>query len=315
MYKIKFPHGIMFHHFHDNINHFKGQGSISASQFEKLIKFIGVNNISHPSTFLRAIKNKSKKVCFTFDDSLRCQHDIAIPILNKYNIKAFFFIYTSIFGKNYEYMEIYRFFRDNYFDNIDKFYKIFFQLFEEEKKKNLKEVFKNKEDQLKKIKKNAPFYSLNDIKYRYLRDRELNKKDLHSIMLKIFRYKNIEIHQIKKKVFMSKKNIELLSKEGHEIGLHSHTHPYMLSSLDLKQQVQEYKYNNSSLKKIIDKKIYSMSHPCGSYNNKTLRILKKMKIRLGFKSSLILDQKQNKINLSNFEIAREDHSNIISKIK
>ena len=135
MYKIKFPHGIMFHHFHDNINHFKGQGSISAHQFEKLIKFIGVNNIVHPLSFLDVLKNKSKKVCFTFDDSLRCQHDIALPILNKYNIKAFFFLYTSIFGKNYEHMEIYRFFRDNYFDDIDKFYKIFFQLYEE--KKNL----------------------------------------------------------------------------------------------------------------------------------------------------------------------------------
>ena len=40
-----------------------------------------------------------------------------------------------------------------------------------------------------------------------------------------------------------------------------------------------------------------------------------MKISLGFKSSLISDQKQNKINSTNLEIAREDHSNIINKIK
>ena len=41
----KFFHGIMFHHFHDNGNHKRGQGSISKDDFYKLIKFIGRKNI------------------------------------------------------------------------------------------------------------------------------------------------------------------------------------------------------------------------------------------------------------------------------
>ena len=31
----------------------------------------------------------------TFDDNLKCQYDIALPILDKYSLKAFWFIYTS----------------------------------------------------------------------------------------------------------------------------------------------------------------------------------------------------------------------------
>ena len=38
-----FFHGIMFHHFHDNKDHLKGQGSISKDEFVKIIKFINKN--------------------------------------------------------------------------------------------------------------------------------------------------------------------------------------------------------------------------------------------------------------------------------
>ena len=37
-------------------------------------------------------KNKltEKKTCLTFDDSLRCQYDIALPVLEDLKIKSFF---------------------------------------------------------------------------------------------------------------------------------------------------------------------------------------------------------------------------------
>ncbi len=36
----RFYHGIMFHHFHDNKIHSKGQGSISRDQLLKIIKLL-----------------------------------------------------------------------------------------------------------------------------------------------------------------------------------------------------------------------------------------------------------------------------------
>ena len=54
-----------------------------------------------------------------------------------------------------------------------------------------------------------------------------------------------------------------------------------------------------------------MSHPCGSYNDDSLKVLEKLGVELGFKN--IMDVKDNidKSDNSKFEIAREDHANII----
>ena len=54
-----------------------------------------------------------------------------------------------------------------------------------------------------------------------------------------------------------------------------------------------------------------MSHPCGSYNKNTFKVLKKLKIEIGFKQVMT-----NKItNNFKYEICRNDHSNIIGLIK
>ncbi len=43
-YKIKFPHGIMFHHFHGK-NHPIVQGSIGEKTLSDIIEFIGIVNL------------------------------------------------------------------------------------------------------------------------------------------------------------------------------------------------------------------------------------------------------------------------------
>ena len=58
-----------------------------------------------------------------------------------------------------------------------------------------------------------------------------------------------------------------------------------------------------------------MSHPFGSYNNLTLKILNKLNIDIGFKQTLKADGRVKKINNSFLEIAREDHSNIMRRIE
>ena len=80
-YKILFPHGIMFHHFHKNKKTY--QGSINANDLEKIILFIVRKNIINADEWLKEylIKgNKLRKVCFTFDDCLISQFKIALPI-------------------------------------------------------------------------------------------------------------------------------------------------------------------------------------------------------------------------------------------
>ena len=51
-----FFHGIMFHHFHDNIIHLKAQGSINKDELNSIIKFIGRSNILDADIFLDKVK-------------------------------------------------------------------------------------------------------------------------------------------------------------------------------------------------------------------------------------------------------------------
>ena len=123
----------MFHHFHDEKIHMPGQGSIDTEIFTDIIQYLNKNyTILSPNQFIKKLKSKSLKsndITLTFDDALRCQYDIALPILQKFSIKAFFFIYTNAFNGNPDPLEFYRDLRNNYFDSIDDFYAKFFQLF------------------------------------------------------------------------------------------------------------------------------------------------------------------------------------------
>ena len=115
---------------------------------------------------------------------------------------------------------------------------------------------------------------------------------------------------------MSEKNLVHLKKKGHLIGLHSHTHPTKLEKLDFHEQFGEYSKNISVLSKILNcdkKEIKYMSHPCGSYNENTLKILKSLGIELGFKEVMDVDfnRKMKKVNNSSLEIARQNHADII----
>ena len=86
IYKIRFDHGIMFHHFHDNKIHFPSQGSIDKNQLNGIINLIGKKNILNPNEFFKKLKknkNKKKFVCLTFDDGLKSQIDVALPVLKK----------------------------------------------------------------------------------------------------------------------------------------------------------------------------------------------------------------------------------------
>ena len=50
-YKSNYPHGIMFHHFHD-LKNFKNPSSISSHQLERIISIIGRKNIINADEFL-----------------------------------------------------------------------------------------------------------------------------------------------------------------------------------------------------------------------------------------------------------------------
>ena len=313
--KNNFFHGIMFHHFHDDNLHKKSQGSINKDDFYKILKFIGRENILDAKDFFSRFKEnklKEKNVCLTFDDATKCQYDIALPVLEDLKIKSFFFIYSSLFKGELTLLEVYRYFRMNYFNNIDEFYNYFFKLLN----KDLSAFFKDNEKIIEQTKVKFLVYSTNDIKFRLVRDKLLSQLDYKKIMFAMFKEKNFRPEDHYKNIFMSKFNLNKLNELGHLIGLHSHSHPVLLENLSYNEQKKEYENNKSTLSEIlnIDKNnIKYMSHPNGSYNDDTLKILQELKIELGFKPIMTIEPEKNmkKINNSSLEIARQDHSKIV----
>ncbi len=309
----------MFHHFHDNKKHKKTQGSISGKSFKRIINFIGKKNILDADIFYKKFsqkKLKKKDVCLTFDDAIKSQIDVALPVLKKLKIKAFFFVYSSIFENKPDFLEIFKYFRNNYFKNENEFYDAFYKYLNTD----LKKFFLKNKNKMNKKKKFFPFYSLQDIKFRLVRDNFLSKKKYINIMKKMMKDKKFNYLKVNNRIFFSKKDLVRLNKLGHIVGIHSHSHPTVINNLSYRSQKYEYSKCLQIVSKILKSsksKIYSMSHPCGNFNKNTLKILDKLDLKLGFKNNMeINENKKIKNALYNkFLINRENHTNITRMMK
>jgi len=313
-----FYHGVVFHLFQDKRIHKKGHGSLSKDNFNEIIKIIGRDNILDADTFYERLQeNKLKKnhVCFTFDDAHKSAIDVALPILEDLKIKSFFYVYSSVLKGKPDNLEIFRYFRTNSFKNINEFYTLFYKALNE----NLTDFFKKKEKIISEKKKRYPFYSVEDIKFRLVRsDFIKEKKDFEQIMFTLMKNKNFKVEDKYSDLFMNTDDVILLDNLGHKVGLHSHTHPIKIEKLSYEKQLEEYTKNKNILSKVIKKPINyikTASHPCGSYNENSLKVLKELGIKLAFKDSMLIEKekKMKKINNSNLEIARIDPFDITKK--
>jgi len=315
-YPEEIEHGIMFHHFH-NEKHQKGPGSISQEEFEGILNFIGLGRILCPLEWLERLRENrltKEHLCLTFDDALLCQFEVALPVLEKYRLTAFWFVYSSVFDGRLEKMETYRVFRAKYFQSMDDFYALFFRkVFDSEFSRIANEVLVERE--IRKQIQLFPFYSVNDVKFRLVRDRALRKQDYERIMDEMIQERRVDLGELSKGLWMSNGHLRDLSSEGHVVGLHSYSHPTVLANLAYEQQFDEYQKNYLHIKEICRCAPVTMAHPCDSYNEYTLDILKRLGIVCGFRSNMFPRREGERLNPNQFEIAREDHANILKALR
>jgi len=289
---------IMLHYFHGG-EHRKSQGSISA---DDLIKYIETRGPEH---FLGADEWTSKlekntldadDFCLTFDDNLKCQADVALPVLDHYKKTGFWFVYTSPYAGITDRLELYRYFRNEFYDSMDDFYADFFI------HANVENELKNfPEDYLKQF----SFYSRNDRVFRYLRDKVLGPEKYFAVMDSMIKAKNVDTKNVNERLWFREDSIKKLSDQGHCIGLHSHTHPTNMAGLPKEDQLKEYKKNKEFLENITGRKIEWVAHPCGSYNSITLDLLSSMGIKYGFRADSQLKK------YSSLELPRIDSAELI----
>ena len=300
----------MFHHFFDGA-HPKGQGAISATDLEFLIEKTGRNNILSAQEWMKRALNGSlgaNDVCLTFDDALRCQYDVAVPVLDRLGLTAFWFVYSSVFQGNLETLEIYRHFRTTQFADIDAFY----------------DAFSDRARDLYPVKVGVgltdfepdgylsayPFYTRRDRIFRYLRDDVLGVQRYQAVMQSMMEQKGFDAQAASARLWMQDRDLRALHDKGHVVGLHSYTHPTRLRELSPEAQKTEYQKNFDHLSAVLGTPPITMSHPCNSYSPDTIAILQGMGIKLGFRANM------EKIeNRSVFEFPRQDHANLMKALR
>lgn len=299
----------MYHHFHDDELHPQGQGSICGDVFSQLIEKTLEKGykILDPKEYLQKVIAGSldpMDTSITFDDSLRCQYDVAAKTLDTFGLRAFFFVYTDPFSENETHLEYFRDFRNVYYKDIENFYTDFFEIaaqFDQQHRDKSELAVE------KGYLSNCPFYLHNDKVYRYMRDYCLGLQGYSEVMIELMKKRSYSIRERKKILFMNEAMVSDLSHKGHAIGLHSHSHPTVMTHLSVDQQANEYQRNSQILHEITNIKPDTMSHPCGLYNDDTLKILRDLGVKIGFQSTI--DCKTIKTPL---EIPREDHSNLVA---
>ena len=300
------PAGLMVHGIHKENTKPLSQGSISDKDFEKIINTLK-KRILNADEWIEKSKNKrlsNKDLCITFDDNLRSQIKYGIPILKKYEIKAFFFVYTSIYEKKNYQFEVFRYFYNTKYSSFENFFNDFYNFLVNSNYKNkIKKINKNTiNNYLKKYK----HYSTADRYFRYLREEAFAPLEFENACNKFMEKKkfNFKFNKIFDKIWITKKELKNISNKDHHIGLHSYNHNRNIFKMPYKKQMHQYKKNFNDIKKITGIFPESASYPFNSHNKDSIKILKKLHINHVFLASYKI------LTKNNFEINRYDINHI-----
>ena len=302
------PFGLLFHHFCDDC-HARGQGAVSADEFVRLIDHAGRDRLIGAHDWVDRAKAgtlSERDICVSFDDGLLCQYDIALPVLKEYGLTAFWFTYSSPLKGETDRLEMYRYFRTVTFAAADDFYAAFFDFIDEDELADQVATGLEGVDIAAHL-PHAPFYSYEDRRFRYVRDRILGPDAYNAAMDQMMARHAFNLSAAER-LWMQEHHLVDLDRSGHIVGLHSHSHPTAMSLLAKDDQMQEYRRNKDILEAALGHPVTTMSHPCNSYNADTLDVLQGLDITMGFRADMPGPA------ASPFEYPRLNHARLMPEI-
>lgn len=269
------------------------------NNFKKQIDFFSKNfNILDYSDFITIIKNKKipekPSILLTFDDGYIDHYQYVFPYLLKKKINGCF--YPPILPlQNKMVLDV---------------NKIHFIL---EKAKNQNFLIQDINFILKKLgQKELQEYDYSKFSLKGLDDKKtlMIKRLLQVILPKKYRedvcdylfekYLNISLKNFSKELYMSKNQINEMSKNGMIFGSHTMSHEWLESLCHLKQNYEIKTSINFLRNNVSNKYNYSLCYPYGSYNMITINILKKYNIEFGLTNHFGYLNKNNIHNIYSF---------------
>lgn len=263
-----------YHYIRPEYNHkYPSIFGVTPYQFRKQLLLLGnkgsfVNPFDLLNNSMKILESDENFYLITFDDGLKEQIDYALPILEKLDIPAVFFVNS----RNYE---------DKKVSTVHKIHLLRSIISSTEFLENLPVIaFSNLE------KENA----MNVYKYddkesailKYILNFKLDFNQQEKIINTLF-----EIHfdecAVLKSLYMSEKNLQYLAKKGF-LGSHSHSH-YPLGLLNSNLIKFELENSKEYLEKLSNSKIHMVSYPYGtpeSSTNEVAAIAEKAGYKIGF---------------------------------
>lgn len=302
-------HGLMFHHFHSD-DHAEKPGSIEADVFRRMLLNLRERfELLNADVFLgKALEGSlgPEDVVLTFDDALKSQVDVALPVLDEESILGIFNVYSSVFSGEPNPLEIYADFRATAFKNFSSFWDEFLAV--------SGNLFPDLTTQLER--EYSPdylcefsFYADSERRFRFLRDELLRPTKYRMVMDLMLDRSAYDLSSRIDQLWMDKSDLAGLLGAGHVVGLHSHTHPTRISELSKEDQKREYTLNYSFIVNELGFIPTVVAHPCGDYSDETLSVLKDLGIQVGFRSSMTLGPYGSLL-----EIPRKDHADLLKEL-
>lgn len=299
-------HGLMFHRFRARGNAPAPAGSISAEEFEGILVSCGLENFLTPDEWmwrLAAGKLEPHHRCVTFDDGLRSQLEVALPVLNAYGLKAFWFIYSCVFFGEPVKGEIYSHVIERVGGSdaiVERLRAAAPELFDRMDQPAL-------ERYSQAIRAAAPFYSESDVVFRFLRNSPVTRESLDAGMKKVMEDHGCSTASLAAELWMENDDLKALSAAGHHVGLHSYSHPYAMASLSREEQRREYETNLEHIASVCQVRPRAASHPLNSYNSDSLAVLSALNIECAFRANLQSPSEGQ----AKLELPREDCANLL----
>ncbi|MFH0831787.1 MAG: polysaccharide deacetylase family protein [archaeon] len=282
---------VVYHYIRDN----QRMHALTPKQFESQISFFSRDYKLITLTELLNKDNSEKTCTITFDDGLKDSYNV-IPVLNKFSAKAVFFLPCSILSGSKKVLAVQK---RHYLlaeIGVEKFTEEFNKISDESHKikpdKRIQELWN----------KNRALSIYDDVltaNLKYTLDYGTPDK-IESFLGKVFN-KFFDEEKEFDKMYMNKKEIKLLEKQGMDMGIHGLNHKW-LGKLTPKEQFAELSKSVELFDDFFGYKPKYISYPHGDYNLSTLRILKE----LGFKAGYTIKEHDN-TNLDNpLELGRYD---------
>ena len=300
----------MFHRFHVSGDRPSGQGSLTECELEAILAFVGTPNIRSPAEWLERLAHgrlAASDLCITFDDGLMSQYQVALPVLDKHGLKAFWFIYSAVFEGWSDRNEITNHFAVRHFDSFGDYVAEFLARCGPHVRRGLDSAeFRRFAAGLRA---RAPFYSDDDLAYRFARNALLTRAEFEAAVEAMIAAKGLSTDELGRGLWLRDAHLRELQRAGHEIGLHSYDHPFELAKLPPTAQREQFARNRDHICRVTGAPVRSMSHPLNSYDEDTLEILCALGIECGFRANMT-PPRGKPLNPGPLELAREDGTNL-----